>query len=177
MADSSKAKEEFRTLWGARILWPSDMPDDVMESAVSAALNQLDPSYCQVKLSEGGSKADGGASGANTNNNMANMRHGSKTQPNAAASSKLSAAAAAISKPSKDQSLAAAGGDNCLLLHPDKDGALICENLKREFDEKWGSSWVVVMGKNFGCHCVHEQAKFIYFYIGQYAFMFYKVPA
>merc|ERR1712194_160893 len=104
-----KTKEEFRTLWGARVLWPSDMSDDCMESAVTAAQKQL----------------------------------------------------------------------NELGLNPDKqgEGAQICENLKKYFDETWGHSWVVVLGKNFGSSCVHEQHKFLYFYIGQHAFMLYKVAA
>lgn len=34
--------EEFRTLWGARVLWPSDMPDDLLEAAVSCTIKQLE---------------------------------------------------------------------------------------------------------------------------------------
>mmetsp|Transcript_18660 Transcript_18660/g.46591 ORF Transcript_18660/g.46591 Transcript_18660/m.46591 type:complete len:106 (-) Transcript_18660:365-682(-) len=105
MAQDNKdaVKEEFRTLWGARILWPSDMPDDIMEDAVKQSMKHLE-------------------------------------------------------------------GKN-----PDKDGAEICSALKEHFDEKWGLGWIIVCGKNFGSYAVHEQQKFIYFYIGQHAFMFYKV--
>jgi len=105
---AEEKSSSFRTMWGARILWPSDMSDDVLESAVMCAQNQL-------------------------------------------------------------------GGESNL--NPDRDGAQICSNIKAEFDERWGPSWVVVCGKNFGCHAIHEKHMFIYFYIGQYAFMYYKVPA
>ena len=47
--------------------------------------------------------------------------------------------------------------------------------MKKHFDEKWDRDWIVCMGKNFGCHATHEKQKFIYFYIGQHAFMLYKV--
>lgn len=59
--------------------------------------------------------------------------------------------------------------------NPDKDGAEICEALKKEFDSLYGLGWVVVCGKNFGAHAVHESHRFVYFYVGQHAFMFYKV--
>ena len=41
------------------------------------------------------------------------------------------------------------------------------------FDEP-ASYWHVTIGKNFGCHAVHEKQRFVYFYIGQFAFLLYK---
>jgi len=103
MTEQDKPVEEFRTLWGARVLWPSDMPDDMLEFSVRQATEQLETK------------------------------------------------------------------------NPDKQGADICDAIKKAFDDTWGQTWVIVCGKNFGCHAVHEKQKFVYFYIGQYAFMFYKI--
>ena len=42
MAEAEAPVEEFRSLWGARVLWPSDMPDDMLEDAVRQAHEGLD---------------------------------------------------------------------------------------------------------------------------------------
>jgi len=65
--------------------------------------------------------------------------------------------------------------DAYLAEHPaDKEAPKISEKLKTAFDKKWGPFWHVCVGKNFGCHAVHEKRRFVYFYIGQHAFMLYK---
>lgn len=94
--------EEYKTLWGARILWPPDIPDDMLEDAVKQALAGLEQYPAQ------------------------------------------------------------------------EDGIKLAEQMKRYFDEKWGPYWHIVAGRNFGCHAVHEKQRFVYFYIGQVAFMLYK---
>lgn len=72
----------------------------------------------------------------------------------------------------------------------EKDIASFC---KREFDKKYGPTWHVVVGKNFGSYVTHgelnrqlltlhknskrfalETKHFIYFYIGPLAFLIWK---
>ncbi|KAG8936442.1 Dynein light chain [Tulasnella sp. 419] len=53
----------------------------------------------------------------------------------------------------------------------EKDIAAYC---KREFDKKYGPTWHVVVGKNFGSYVTHETKHFIYFYIGPLAFLIWK---
>eukprot|EP00913_Durusdinium_trenchii_P007218 g6787.t1 len=40
--DEQKAQEEYKVLWGAKILWPADMPDDMLEDAVKVSMNALE---------------------------------------------------------------------------------------------------------------------------------------
>merc|ERR1711972_589157 len=101
--EQDKPAEEYKSLWGARILWPADIPDDQCEDAVKTA---------QAALEEFG-KAE-------------------------------------------------------------KEGQKVAEKLKKHFDENHGPYWHVTVGKNFGCHAVHERQRFIYFYIDQFAFLIYK---
>lgn len=56
----------------------------------------------------------------------------------------------------------------------ERDGPKIAEHIKKHFDEAWGPYWHVTVGKNFGCHTVHEKQRFVYFYIEHFAFMIYK---
>eukprot|EP00933_Yihiella_yeosuensis_P058997 TRINITY_DN5986_c1_g1_i1.p1 TRINITY_DN5986_c1_g1~~TRINITY_DN5986_c1_g1_i1.p1 ORF type:complete len:109 (+),score=30.67 TRINITY_DN5986_c1_g1_i1:109-435(+) len=101
--DEEKVVEEYKTLWGARILWPADMPDDMLEDSVKQA---------QDALKEFGAN--------------------------------------------------------------ESEGPKISEKIKKHFDERWKPYWHVTCGKNFGCSSVHEKGRFVYFYIGQFAFMIYK---
>eukprot|EP00747_Dinoflagellata_sp_TGD_P211339 gnl/TRDRNA2_/TRDRNA2_84579_c0_seq1.p2 gnl/TRDRNA2_/TRDRNA2_84579_c0~~gnl/TRDRNA2_/TRDRNA2_84579_c0_seq1.p2 ORF type:complete len:108 (-),score=39.27 gnl/TRDRNA2_/TRDRNA2_84579_c0_seq1:166-489(-) len=98
-----KAAEEYKTLWGARILWPPDIADNILEDAVKVSHSAIEEF------------------------------------PNS-----------------------------------EREALKITEKIKKHFDEKWGAYWHITVGKNFGCHSVHEKQKFVYFYIGQFAFMFYK---
>ncbi|KAG9001477.1 Dynein light chain [Tulasnella sp. JGI-2019a] len=53
----------------------------------------------------------------------------------------------------------------------EKDIAAHC---KREFDKKYGPTWHVVVGKNFGSYVTHETKHFIYFYVGPLALLIWK---
>ncbi len=46
--------------------------------------------------------------------------------------------------------------------------------IKREFDRKYPSTWHCFVGRNFGSHVTHETHNYIYFYIGQTAFLLFK---
>uniref|UniRef100_A0A0G4HTD8 Dynein light chain n=1 Tax=Chromera velia CCMP2878 TaxID=1169474 RepID=A0A0G4HTD8_9ALVE len=102
--DAPEKTEEYKQLLGARVLWPPDMPDNMVENAIEIARDCLEK--------EG--------------------------------------------------------------LNPEKDACLIAEKIKKEFDEKWSCYWHVVVGKNFGCHMIHEQRRFLHFYLGQFAFLVFK---
>ena len=56
----------------------------------------------------------------------------------------------------------------------EEEGVQIAERVKKKFDEEWGVSWHVVIGKNFGCYCTHESSTFVYFYYGDKACMIFK---
>ncbi|CAH7680088.1 dynein light chain type 1-domain-containing protein [Phakopsora pachyrhizi] len=46
--------------------------------------------------------------------------------------------------------------------------------VKREFDQRHGGTWHVVVGRNFGSYVTHETGHFIYFYMGQIAILIFK---
>ncbi|CAH1106669.1 unnamed protein product [Psylliodes chrysocephalus] len=46
--------------------------------------------------------------------------------------------------------------------------------IKKEFDKRYCPSWHCFVGKNFGTYISHETTTFIYFYIGQNAFILFK---
>ncbi|KAI6101308.1 outer dynein arm light chain 8 [Pisolithus sp. B1] len=50
----------------------------------------------------------------------------------------------------------------------------IAAQIKKEFDSKYGPTWHVVVGKNFGSYVTHETKHFIYFYIGALAILIWK---
>lgn len=50
----------------------------------------------------------------------------------------------------------------------------VAENIKKQFDERYGEFWHVVVGRNFGCFATHETRMFIYFYLDDKAFMLFK---
>mmetsp|Transcript_60600 Transcript_60600/g.113190 ORF Transcript_60600/g.113190 Transcript_60600/m.113190 type:complete len:109 (+) Transcript_60600:90-416(+) len=101
--DEQKDKEEYKTLWGARILWPPDMPDDMLEDAVKVS---------QSALEEFGRQ--------------------------------------------------------------EREGTKIAQKIKQHLDENHKPYWHVTIGKNFGCHAVHEKQRFVYFCVDPFAFMIYK---
>mmetsp|Transcript_98964 Transcript_98964/g.171489 ORF Transcript_98964/g.171489 Transcript_98964/m.171489 type:complete len:109 (+) Transcript_98964:119-445(+) len=41
-AGEEKAVEEYKSLWGAKILWPPDIPDDMLEDAVRVAHQSME---------------------------------------------------------------------------------------------------------------------------------------
>lgn len=44
----------------------------------------------------------------------------------------------------------------------------------KKFDEKYGSAWHAIVGRNFRCYVEHDQGTFIYFYTGQMAVVLFK---
>jgi dynein light chain LC8-type len=46
--------------------------------------------------------------------------------------------------------------------------------LRKEFEKKYGPTWHCIVGKRFGSFVTHETAHFIYFYLGQTAFLLFK---
>jgi len=50
----------------------------------------------------------------------------------------------------------------------------IAAHIKKQFDQKYGPTWHVVVGKNFGSFVTHETKHFVYFYIGALAILLWK---
>lgn len=50
----------------------------------------------------------------------------------------------------------------------------IAAYVKQEFDRRFGTTWHVIVGRNFGSYVTHETRHFIYFYLGQIAFLIFK---
>ncbi|KAH8104962.1 dynein light chain type 1-domain-containing protein [Phellopilus nigrolimitatus] len=50
----------------------------------------------------------------------------------------------------------------------------IAAQIKKEFDKRYGATWHVVVGKNFGSYVTHETKHFIYFYVGSLALLIWK---
>jgi len=50
----------------------------------------------------------------------------------------------------------------------------IAAQIKKEFDRRYGPTWHVVVGKNFGSYVTHETKHFIYFYVGPLAVLIWK---
>jgi dynein light chain LC8-type len=48
---------------------------------------------------------------------------------------------------------------------PGGEGTQIVKAIKSKLDEKYGPSWHVIQGKNFGSYVTHESHRFIYFYL------------
>lgn len=46
--------------------------------------------------------------------------------------------------------------------------------VKKELDVKHGSTWHVIVGRSFGSYVTHEKGHFMYYYIGQLAFLVFK---
>lgn len=46
--------------------------------------------------------------------------------------------------------------------------------IKKHLDIKHGSTWHVIVGKNFGSYVTHEKGHFMYYYIGPLAFLVFK---
>ncbi|KAL7271908.1 Dynein light chain [Rhizina undulata] len=50
----------------------------------------------------------------------------------------------------------------------------IAQNIKKEFDQKYGNTWHCIVGRNFGSFVTHETKHFLYFYVGNLAVLLYK---
>lgn len=44
---------------------------------------------------------------------------------------------------------------------------VLCPDIKKEFDKKYGPTWHCIVGRNFGSYVTHETKHFLYFYLGQ----------
>ena len=47
-------------------------------------------------------------------------------------------------------------------------------HVKKEFDRKYSGTWHCFSGRNFSSYVTHETNHYIYFYLGQTAFMIFK---
>jgi len=52
---------------------------------------------------------------------------------------------------------------------------LMSKHIKEKFDEKYGSNWHCVVGKNFSSFVSYEAKNYIFFYEGQLAILLYKI--
>lgn len=50
----------------------------------------------------------------------------------------------------------------------------VASQIKKELDITYGTTWHVIVGKNFGSYVTHEKGHFIYFYIDTFAFLVFK---
>ncbi|PWN90151.1 hypothetical protein FA10DRAFT_106573 [Acaromyces ingoldii] len=50
----------------------------------------------------------------------------------------------------------------------------IAAHVKRTMDMAFGATWHVVVGKHYGSYVTHESKHFIYFYLGQIAFLIWR---
>lgn len=50
----------------------------------------------------------------------------------------------------------------------------VAHELKTQLDTEFGSTWHVVVGKNFGSFVTHEQGNFMYCYRGAFAVLLFK---
>merc|ERR1711928_229315 len=50
-------------------------------------------------------------------------------------------------------------------------------HIKKELDEKFSSSWHVVVGRNFGSYVTYESGYFIHAYVGNVAVMMFRTTA
>ena len=52
--------------------------------------------------------------------------------------------------------------------------SVMANYIKKEFDKKYSPTWHVVIGTSYGSHVVHATKHFIYFYLGDKAFLIFK---
>lgn len=50
----------------------------------------------------------------------------------------------------------------------------VAQVLRKEFEKKYNPTWHCIVGKRFGSFATHETGHFIYFYLGQTAFLLFK---
>eukprot|EP00994_Dinema_validum_P005418 NODE_3560_length_542_cov_73.077079_g3020_i0.p2 GENE.NODE_3560_length_542_cov_73.077079_g3020_i0~~NODE_3560_length_542_cov_73.077079_g3020_i0.p2 ORF type:complete len:92 (+),score=12.27 NODE_3560_length_542_cov_73.077079_g3020_i0:133-408(+) len=46
--------------------------------------------------------------------------------------------------------------------------------IKKEFDKKYDAKWHVIVGRHFGSYVSYETHMFVYFFIGELAFLIFK---
>ncbi|KAK9472653.1 dynein light chain type 1-domain-containing protein [Dipodascopsis tothii] len=50
----------------------------------------------------------------------------------------------------------------------------IAAHIKKELDYRFGTAWHSIVGRHFGSYVTHETGNFLYFYLGQIAFLIFK---
>ncbi|GAA0149001.1 microtubule or microtubule-binding cytoskeletal protein [Lithospermum erythrorhizon] len=50
----------------------------------------------------------------------------------------------------------------------------VAEDIKKQFDKKYGPTWHCIVGKNFGSYVTHETNHFVYFYLDSKAILLFK---
>mmetsp|Transcript_10313 Transcript_10313/g.11373 ORF Transcript_10313/g.11373 Transcript_10313/m.11373 type:complete len:92 (-) Transcript_10313:61-336(-) len=50
----------------------------------------------------------------------------------------------------------------------------IAMHIKKAFDTRFGGTWHVIVGKDYGSYVSHETKNFLYFYLGEYAMLIFK---
>ena len=60
------------------------------------------------------------------------------------------------------------------VLETQNNGKDIARYIKLHFVERYPGFWHCAVGRNFGAFVTHEAKHYIYFYIGQMAFLLYK---
>nr|XP_039317394.1 dynein light chain 2, cytoplasmic-like [Saimiri boliviensis boliviensis] len=50
----------------------------------------------------------------------------------------------------------------------------IATYISKEFDKIYNPTWHCIVGRNFGSYVTHETERFIYFYLGQVAILFFE---
>ncbi|KAN0064285.1 Dynein light chain [Thecaphora frezii] len=107
----------------------------------------------------------------------------SATEPSATSPSTAQAPASAAAAPVKaiiknvdmaedmQQQVIELASDALTKFSVEKD---IAAHVKRTMDQKFGATWHAVVGKNYGSYVTHETKHFIYFYLGQIAFLLWR---
>ncbi|XP_047312219.1 dynein light chain 1, cytoplasmic-like [Impatiens glandulifera] len=50
----------------------------------------------------------------------------------------------------------------------------VAEQIKKDFDRRYGPTWHCIVGKNFGSYVTHETNHFVYFYLDSKAILLFK---
>ena len=49
--------------------------------------------------------------------------------------------------------------------------------IKKEMDKKYGTTWHVIIGKEYGAYVSHESKGFVHFQLGDYNVILFKTPS
>eukprot|EP00937_MAST-01D_sp_MAST-1D-sp2_P003892 g3892.t1 len=88
------------------------------------------------------------------------------------ASAEAAMMAPAVKPVVKTTSMAAAMQEKCIVIaneciQAESNEQAIAKAIKASLETHFPGLWHVFVGRNFGCYVTHEEAKFVYFYIGQ----------
>ena len=152
--------QEWQHLWGAKVKMPIDVPDDILKDGVNTVRAKLEvrfvhrPVPCTAR--------DACTSPASMPPSHLAL---APNRPASHITASHTTALAVIPPRARAQAYPDFEGEG---------GAKVVEEVKTEFDERWGPSWHCVMGKAFGSFVTHETQNFMYFYIGDKACMLFK---